>query len=84
MEGKQPISMYGRSKSIIRAQVCCLHFKARVDNMKEMQERGTSMIQGLEKLPPSGRVVGEMLKVQLDLHPCKEVLRADGFQLCRW
>ena len=75
--------MHGGSKSVaaIWARLCCLHFKAVVDNVEEMQERGTGTNQGLEKLPLSERqqrlwVVGEMLEVQLDLHTCKEVFES--------
>lgn len=58
--------------------MCCLHFKAVVDNVEEMQERDTGMIQGLEKLPPRKRqqqlwVVRELLEVQLDLHTFQDI-----------
>lgn len=75
--------MHGGSKSItaIWAQLCCLHFKAVVDNVEEMQKRSTGTIQGLEKLPPRKRqqwlwVVRVMLEVQLNLHTFKEAFES--------
>lgn len=75
--------MHGWSKSItaVWARLPCLHFKAVVDNLEEMQERGTGAIRGLENLPPSeGQqqlwVVGEMLEVQPDTHTCRKVFES--------